>query len=96
MKNRKTKSMGLVAWLGVVSAPVGGLAQPSPEPAEESAPQANASLSVGPVISSGQDGGFADHAELELGLRGDILFLRAGPEDFGLGPYLEASTFAVW
>lgn len=86
--------MGLVAWLGVVSAPVGALAQPSPEPAKESAPQANASLLVGPVISSGQDGGFADHAELELGLRGDILFLRTGPEDFGLGPYLEASTFA--
>jgi len=71
--------------------PVSGAAQPA-----LGAPpmQANASLLVGPVVSSGQDGGFGDHAELLLGLRGDLLFLRASPHDFGLGPYLEASTFA--
>lgn len=78
-----------VSWFG--STPVA--AQPSPD-ADEDAIQINASLLVGPVVSSGPDGAFGDHAELQLGLRGDLLFLRSRPDDFGLGPYLEASTFA--
>lgn len=82
---------GFLAGSCLVSAPAA--AQPSPD-ADAPALQANASLLLGPAVSSGQDGAFGDHVEFQLGLRGDLLFLRSRPDDLGLGPYVEVSTFA--
>jgi hypothetical protein len=39
--------------------------------------------------------GELDHAEFHLGLRGDVLFARCDPGDFGVGPYAEVGTFAL-
>ncbi len=59
----------------------------------EAEPQANASLTLGGA-AVGDHGRFWDHAAFHLGARGDVMFLRQKPGDFGLGPYLEIGTLA--
>jgi hypothetical protein len=56
-------------------------------------PQGNASLTIGPA-AVGEAGTFWDHAEMHLGLRGDVLFGRTDASDFGAGPYVDVGTFA--
>jgi hypothetical protein len=56
-------------------------------------PQANAGLTVGGA-AVGTHGKFWSDAEFHLGLRGDVIFLREEPYDFGIGPYLEVATLA--
>ena len=56
-------------------------------------PQGNAALTIGGA-AAGADGEFWDHPEFHLGLRGDVMFGREDVWDFGVGPYLEAGTFA--
>jgi hypothetical protein len=56
-------------------------------------PQGNASLVVGGA-AAGPGERFWEHGEVHLGLRGDCMFLREGPNDFGLGPYGEIGTWA--
>jgi hypothetical protein len=56
-------------------------------------PQSTVGLTIGGA-GVGAEGEFWDHAEFHLGLRGDILFARCDPTDFGVGPYVEVGTFA--
>jgi hypothetical protein len=56
-------------------------------------PQGTAGLTIGPA-AVGEEGTFWDHAEMHLGLRGDVLFGREGVSDFGAGPYAELGTYA--
>lgn len=56
-------------------------------------PQLNAGLEVGGA-AAGTDGGFFDRPEFLLGLKGDVMFGRSAPWDFGVGPYLEFGTLA--
>jgi len=67
--------------LGILCASVGANADP----------QGNAGLTLG-VAGVGESGAIGDHAEFHLGARGDILFARDQPSDFGLGPYAEIGT----
>ncbi len=59
-------------------------------------PQGNGALTVGgaAVGGTGYDKRYFDHAAFHLGLRGDVLFFRQKPGDFGFGPYLELGTLA--
>lgn len=75
--------------LAVVTA-VATLGSASPAGAE---PQGNAGLLLGGG-GRGPKGRFWDVPVFHLGARGDVLFGRDGPHDFGLGPYAEVSTFA--
>lgn len=54
-------------------------------------PQGNASLTIGGA-GVGERGRFWEHAAFHLGARGDVMFLRDKPGDFGLGPYVEIGT----
>lgn len=56
-------------------------------------PQVNTGLTVGGA-AVGVDGGFFEQPEFVLGLKGDVMFGRDDPWDFGVGPYLELGTFA--
>lgn len=56
-------------------------------------PQANAALTIG-AAGVGLDRAVWDTTVFHLGLRGDVLFLRDAPSDFGLGPYAELFTHA--
>lgn len=56
-------------------------------------PQANAALVFGGA-AAGPEARFWDHGEVHLGVRGDCIFLRDDPWDFGLGPYGEIGTWA--
>ncbi|MEM1031981.1 MAG: hypothetical protein AAF928_02510 [Myxococcota bacterium] len=56
--------------------------------------QVRVGLVVGPALASDGEGRLAGHVELHLGLRADLLWWRAGPRDFGLGPFVEVATFA--
>ena len=46
------------------------------------------------VAGRGVEGAVWDTTAFHLGLRGDVLFLRGGPHDFGVGPYAEVVTHA--
>lgn len=59
----------------------------------EADPQGNAGLTIGGA-AVGTRGRFWDDGEFHLGLRGDVMFLREQPLDWGLGPYLEVGTLA--
>jgi hypothetical protein len=74
--------------LAVLAAAFLGLADPA-----GAEPQANAGLTVGGA-AVGPEGRFWDHAEVLLGLHGDVLLGRSRAEDFGLGPFLEVGTLA--
>jgi hypothetical protein len=56
-------------------------------------PQSTVGLTIGGA-GVGPEGEFWDHAEFHLGMRGDVLFGRCDPTDFGVGPYVEIGTFA--
>lgn len=56
-------------------------------------PQVNTGLIVGGA-AAGVDGGFFEQPEFVLGVKGDVMFLRDDPWDFGIGPYAELGTLA--
>src|SRR5690242_3614535 len=56
-------------------------------------PQANAALTIG-AAGVGLDRKAWETTVFHLGLRGDVLFLRDAPAEFGLGPYAEVFTHA--
>jgi hypothetical protein len=70
---------------------VAGMLVTTPRPASARA-QASASGQIG-VVGVGEDG-YWSRTKLDLGLRFEDVFLRDGPRDFGLGPYVEARTAA--
>lgn len=54
-------------------------------------PQGTVGITVGAAGRGYGDDYFSEPA-FELGVRGDVLFGRSGPSDFGFGPYLELVT----
>jgi len=54
-------------------------------------PQGTVGITVGAAGRGYGDDYFSEPA-IELGARGDILFGRSGPSDFGVGPYVEVVT----
>ncbi|MCC6525371.1 MAG: hypothetical protein IT373_22145 [Polyangiaceae bacterium] len=80
-----------VAWRSVGPGLAALLATVAVATSARAAPQGNASVTIGGA-AVGDEGRFWDHAEFHLGLRGDVMLLREGPTDFGLGPYLELGT----
>ncbi|EYF03593.1 hypothetical protein [Chondromyces apiculatus] len=56
-------------------------------------PQGTAALTVG-LAGVGAERALWDTTVFHLGVRGDVLFLRDGPRDIGLGPYAEVLTHA--
>jgi hypothetical protein len=54
-------------------------------------PQWSSQLEVG-AIGEGNSDGLWKRTRFDLGLQGEVLFLRESPSDFGLGPYVQART----
>jgi len=66
------------------------IAAPAPVRAD---PQASVGLTSGAAIRGSDPAGFRT-VDFHLGARGDLMFLRKAPRDFGLGPYATVSTHA--
>jgi len=56
-------------------------------------PQGTLGVTIGAAARGYGDDVFSEPA-ISLGARGDVLFGREGPSDFGAGPYLEVVTLA--
>lgn len=56
-------------------------------------PQGTVGLTVGAALR-GDDTQWARTGDFHLGLRGDVMFGREGPNDFGAGPWAMVSTHA--
>lgn len=76
-------------WLPAAALGLALLAAPA---AASARAQASASGQIG-VAGVGEDG-YWTRTKLDLGLRFEDVFLREGPRDFGLGPYVETRTAA--
>jgi hypothetical protein len=75
---------------GVCALSIAAFLAPSAARAE---PQATAGLTIG-AAGVGLNRQVWDDTVFHMGLRGDVLFGRGSPTDFGFGPYLELNTHA--
>ena len=85
-----TSSSRIFRLVGIAGVAIGCCAV---APSAHAEPQVNTGLTIGGA-AAGVDGGFFEQPEFVLGLRGDVMFARDDPWDFGVGPYLEIGTFA--
>jgi hypothetical protein len=65
-------------------------------PLAHAEPQGNGALTIGgaAIGGVGYEKRYFNHPAFHLGLRGDVLFFRDKPGDFGFGPYVELNTMA--